>query len=290
MMTVEHLLHVQNLLGEGPRWVPAEQALYWVDIQNHLIYRYSPASGQHEVFDVGVRVTVLAPRRSGGFIAGTEHGFAVWHPGRPLEFLVNPEAHRPDIRFNDGAVDSRGRFWAGTMNDKDHTRPDGCLYRLDPDGSVHRMADGFQVYNGTAWSLDQRTMYCTDSGQRIIWAYDFDVETGAISNRRVFARIPESDGVPDGHTLDSEGYLWSTHWGGWKITRFDSTGNPEREVRLPVENVTSCTFGGAQLDELYITTARQGLSTEALSKQPLAGDLFRVKVGVAGLAQPDYAG
>ena len=291
MSELEHVLPVQNKLGEGPMWHPGEQALYWVDIPNHLIYRYYPVTGQREVFDAGVAVTVLAPRAAGGLVTGTARGFAFWDPrSQKLDFIANPEADRPYIRFNDGAVDVKGRFWAGTMNDQDSESPDGCLYRLDPDGSIHRMATGITVSNGTAWSPDHKTMYFTDTFRRVILAFDYDADTGAISNRRPFVHVPEEDGFPDGHTMDSEGCLWSTHWGGWKVTRYDPDGKVEREIRLPVANVTSCAFGGDNLDELYITTAWLTLSEEDRQKQPLAGDLFRVKVGIKGLEQSRFVG
>jgi sugar lactone lactonase YvrE len=245
----------------------------------------------HESFEVGVRVTVLVPRASGGFVVGTDKGFASWDPGsQKLDFIVNPESDRPYIRFNDGAVDARGRFWAGTMNDQDPAAPDGSIYRLDPDGSVHKMETGFTVSNGTAWSPDNKTMYFTDTFRQVILAFDYDLEAGSISNRRPYVRVPEEDGFPDGHTVDSEGFVWSTHWGGWKVTRYDPAGKKDREIRLPAPNVTKCAFGGENLDELYLTTAWTSMSEEDRKQNPLAGDLFRVKVGIKGLEQPKFAG
>jgi sugar lactone lactonase YvrE len=222
---------------------------------------------------------------------GTAQGFAFWDPQNPgLDFIANPEAERPHIRFNDGGVDGRGRFWAGTMNDQDSASPDGCLYRLDPDLSIHRMATGFTVSNGTAWSPDHKTMYFTDTFRQVILAFDYDLDTGTISNQRPFAHVPAEDGFPDGHTVDSEGCLWSTHWGGWKITRYDPSGKVERQIRLPVANVTSCAFGGENLDELYISTAWLTLDEATRAQQPLAGDLFRLRLGIKGFEQPKFAG
>jgi sugar lactone lactonase YvrE len=291
MNEVEHVLAVHDELGEGPVWHADEQALYWVDIERHLVHRYHPASGADAVFDVAVPITVLRPRQTGGFVAGTAKGFAFWDPRtQALEFIAHPEADRPHNRFNDGAVDRHGRFWAGTMNQHDAAAPHGCLYRLDADGSVHTVATGFSVYNGTAWSPDGRTMYFTDTFRRVILACDYDATSGTIANQRPFAHVPEAEGYPDGHAVDSEGYVWSTHWGGWKVTRYTPTGQKEREIRLPAENVTCCAFGGEHMDELYITTARSGLDEAARARQPLAGDLFRVRVGVAGLPTPKFAG
>jgi sugar lactone lactonase YvrE len=291
MNELEHVLSVQDELGEGPMWHPDEGVLYWVDIDRRLVHRYDPASGAEATFEVAVPITVLRPREGGGFVTGTSKGFAFWDPRTgALEAIANPESDRPHNRFNDGAVDPRGRFWAGTMNQHEATAPDGCLYRLDGDCSVHTMATGFSVYNGTAWSPDGRTMYFTDTFRRTILACDFDAGRGTIGEQRPLVRVPEAEGYPDGHTVDGEGYIWSTHWGGGKVTRYTPAGAKEREIQLPAENVTCCAFGGRDLDELYITTARSGLDEAARARQPLAGDLFRVRVGVAGLATVKFVG
>ena len=292
MSRVEHVAAVNNKAGEGPIWSSQEQALYWIDIYNPCVYRFYPATGKLESLDVALPITALALRASGGMAAATRNGFAFWDP-RTLEFdfIANPQADKPYIRFNDGAVDPCGRFWAGTMNEEDPEASDGCLYRLDPDGSIHRMATGFTVANGIGWSPDNRTMYFTDSLRRMILAYDYDSAAGAISNRRPFVHVPEEEGFPDGLTVDSEGFVWSAHWGVYKVRRYDPTGKVEREIMLPVQNVTSCAFGGENLDELYITSAWQSLSEEERKKQqPFAGDLFRVKVEVKGREEPGFAG
>jgi sugar lactone lactonase YvrE len=185
MSEVEHLLAVQNSLGEGPLWHPKEQTLYWVDIDKHCFHRLIPQTDQHETFAVGLPIGVLAFRSRGGLVMATRDGFAFWDfDKQTLEFIADPEADKPEARFNDGAVDRQGRFWAGTMSD-DFTN---SLYRLDPDGSVRKMESGIGVSNGTGWSPDDKIMYFTDSPKRIIYAYDFDPATGAIENRRTFAR------------------------------------------------------------------------------------------------------
>jgi sugar lactone lactonase YvrE len=287
MHELEHILAVKNQLGEGPLWHPEEQALYWVDIDRHCFYRLVPATGQHEVFAVGLPIGVLAFRASGGLVMATKNGFAFWsQETQKLAFIADPEADRPEARFNDGAVDRQGRFWAGTISEGFTN----SLYRLDPDGAVHKLESGIGVSNGIGWSLDDKTMYFTDTPRRIIYAYNFDPATGAIENRRPFVQVPESEGFPDGLTVDSEGFIWSAHWDGWKITRYDPTGKIEREIQVPVQRPTSCTFGGAELNELYVTSASVGLSQAALKDQPLAGDLFRLKVEVKGLAEPKYLG
>jgi sugar lactone lactonase YvrE len=284
---VEHVLAVQNRLGEGPRWNVDEQALYWVDIENDAFHRFDPATGAQERCVVGLPVSALGFRAAGGLILATRDGFAVWEPEtQALRFLADPEAHRPESRFNDGAVDCRGRFWAGTMS----VDPTSSLYRLDPDGSVQQMETGLTISNGIGWSPDNRTMYLTDTPRQVIYAYDFDAATGAIANRRLFVATPDELGGPDGLAVDSEGGVWSARWGGWKVTRYDPGGAVEREIRLPVECPTSCTFGGAGLDELYITSAWTGVDPAQLAAQPWAGDLFRVQVGIKGRPESKYAG
>jgi len=289
---LEHVLALQNTLGEGPLWNVQEQALYWVDIAGNCFYRYEPVSGKLARVDVGVPVGVLAMRAAGGLIMATKSGFAFWNRQDGLQFIADPEADKPHTRFNDGAVDCQGRFWAGTMCELEPIcpQPEGSLYRLDADLSLHVMETNVGVSNGIGWSPDQRLMYFTDSPLRLISVYDFDAASGAIEHRRPFVHTPAEKGVPDGLTVDSEGCIWSACWGGWKITRYDPDGKVERIVQLPVQYPTSCAFGGASLDELYITSAWTALSAEKRKHQPFAGDLFRLKVGIAGLEEPKFAG
>lgn len=289
---IEHVLASQNRLGEGPVWDTEEQTLYWVDIENSRFCRLHPASGAFETVDVGVPVGVLALRERGGLVMATKAGFAFWDRQNGLRLLVNPQAQDGHTRFNDGAVDCRGSFWAGTMCGLVETcqEPEGSLYRLDPDGSLRTMETGVFVSNGIDWSPDNTLMYYTDSPTKTIFVYDFDAQSGTITNRCPFIHTPGESGVPDGLTVDSEGCLWSARWGGGKITRYDPTGRAMQELRLPVQYPTSCAFGGASLDELYITSAWTALSPEKRQQQPLAGDLFRVRTGVRGQIQRRFAG
>ena len=285
------IAHVQNELGEGVLWDPDEQVLYWLDILGRTVFRYDPVEDTHQRYDVGTRFTVLGLREHGGFVVGTADGLAYWDPERlQLNPIADPTASQPQVRFNDGAVDPLGNFWAGTMNEVDEKRAEGVLYRLDPDGTIREMGTGFTVSNGIGWSPDGETMYFTDTQRRSILAFDFDLETGLIDNRRVFVEVPPDRGFPDGLTVDGEGFVWSAGWGGWCLTRYAPTGEVERQVRLPVSNVTSCAFGGADLDELYITSARVTLSDDDLAAQPLAGDLFRLKTGVQGQKEYRFKG
>ena len=203
--------------------------------------------------------------------------------------LTDPEADRPDNRFNDGKVDRQGRFWAGTLNDAEK-QPLGSLYRLDADGTVTLMQDGAVVSNGIGWSPDDRTLYFTDSVIRTIWAFDFDPAAGAIANRRIFAEVPDGTGYPDGLTVDSEGFVWSAVWDGWRIVRYDPSGRIDREVVMPVQRPTSCMLGGPDLKTLYVTSASIHLDAGALERGPLAGGLFALEADVPGLPEPRFAG
>jgi sugar lactone lactonase YvrE len=287
MEHVERLIHLNNRLGEGPVWNVSEHALYWVDIEGNCFYRYHPATGAQERFDVGQPIGVLRFRKSGGLVMALRDGLAFWDARtQALKFIANPEPGKPNARFNDGAVDRLGRFWAGTIA----PGATSALYRLDPDHSVHTMETGITVSNGIGWSPDNRTMYYCDSRIHMIYAYDFDLASGTITNRRAFVHTPDDPSMPDGLTVDSEGFVWCARWGGWKVVRYDPAGKVEREIRLPVEYPTSCAFGGEALDELYITSAWTRLSEAQRKEQPDAGDIFRLKTNVKGLPEPLFAG
>jgi sugar lactone lactonase YvrE len=291
MNQVEHLLPVQHTLGEGPLWNIAEQALYWVNILDKTFSRYFPAEGQLEEYNVGTEIGVMGFRENGGLVMATRQGFGLWDwDTKTLEIVAHPEADKPGNRFNDGGVDPLGRFWAGTMDNKEnHT--DGVLYRLDPDYTVQAVTTGLGVPNGLRWSPDQTVMYHADSPRHVVYAYDFDPESGNISNKREFIHIPSGDGFPDGLTVDAEGYIWLAHWGGWRITRFDPSGKVAEVYQVPVECPTSCAFGGENLDILYITSAWKGLKTEEQRKaQPLAGDVFCLKTTTKGLPEYKFKG
>lgn len=284
---VDRILEVQNSLGEGPLWDHRASALYWVDIPEQKIFRYFPATGSWDVYHVSLPVSVMGIMASGGFILGTAKGFATWNPDNEMmEFIADPEDYQPESRFNDGAVDRQGRFWAGTYSKKTST----TLYRLDADHTVHVMETGITVCNGIGWSPDNKTMYFTDTRRRLIYAYDFDVKTGSVANRRPFVHTPESADVPDGLTVDNEGFVWSARFGGWKVVRYDPGGKIEREIKLPVQYPTSCTYGGEGLSDLYITTCRSYVPEEQLKDQPLAGDLFLLRTDSRGIENPEFAG
>ena len=269
-------------------WNPHEGSIYWLDIVEKHVQRFHPPTGKHEIFELDRRITALAFRESGGLVTATDRGFAFWDlETGEFEPISDPEPNLGTNRLNDAAVDPQGRFWAGTMNEQAAEQPDGSLYRMDADLSVHKMDSGFTVSNGTGWSPDGRIMYFTDSLRRCVFAYDYDVASGSIENRRVFAEFPEEGGAPDGLTVDSEGFVWSALWPGWRVARLDPDGKEERDVKLPQPVASSCCFGGENLDELYITSAG---SDEDRKEHPGTGDLFRAHVGIVGQVEPKFAG
>lgn len=290
MVEIKQAFATRNFLGEGPMWSAKEQVLYWVDINAGDIYRWSPSTGRHDLHHIGYSIGCLALRKQGGLILATKRGFVGFHPDSGVTPIVNPIADQPNLRFNDGKVDRFGRFFAGTMRDGKDVVVQGSLYRLDPDHSLKTMLTGLGTPNGTGWSLDNKTMYFTDSRDRTIYAFDYDPATGEMANQRPLVKIPDGEGSPDGMTVDSEGCLWSARWGGWKVARYDPDGKLMQTIPVPVERPSSVMFGGKNLDELYITTADQGISDEEYKKQPFSGDVLVAYPGVKGLPEPEYAG
>ena len=300
-MQAECVLDAKAMLGECPVWCPIDQVLYWVDTEEPGLHRFDPASGEDRAWPLPEHIGSFALREQGGVVAAMNSGFCfIDLETGAVEKITDPEAHLPQNGFNDGKCDRRGRFWAGTAC-VDYTNPPssptGALYRLDPDLTCHKMDDGIYESNTLAWSIDDGTMYFGDSNAGVIYAYDFDIDSGAIANRRRFARtaiadIPLPVGTPaaDGSTIDGEGFLWSCFWDGWKVVRYAPDGAVDRIVMLPVQRPTSAMFGGPGLDTLYITTARSGLDADDLAKQPLAGGLFALDAGVVGVPEPRFAG
>jgi sugar lactone lactonase YvrE len=280
-------INCHNDLGEGPLWDPRENALYWLDINQAKIQRRD-TNGTVQVFDMPFKVTALGLRKAGGFIAASERGFHYWDgQGTALEFIAHPEQGKAGARFNDGKVDRAGRFWAGTMDPRSAT---SALYRLNTNLQVNRMETDITISNGIGWSPDNKVMYYVDTLHYVVYTYDFDLAKGKLSNRRVFLQTKPDEGVPDGLTVDSRGYIWIAFYDGWRVTRYTPEGKVDKQVDLPVARPTCPAFSGPELDELYITTAIDGLPADELAQQPQAGNLFMVKPGVSGLPEPEFAG
>jgi sugar lactone lactonase YvrE len=271
-------------LGEGPIWDAARGDLIWVDIDLGLVHRRSPGRAD-ETIDVGQPVGCAVPRARGGLALGLRDGFALLAAGGgEPDIVASVEANLHSTRMNDGACDSRGRFWAGTMSLTGDTRS-GALYRLDPDLSVTRVLPGISISNGIGWSPDGSQLYHIDSPRRRVDLYEFDTAAGSIIDRRAVIPIDATLGTPDGLTVDAEGGLWVALWGGGAVLRFSPEGVLDRRLEIPATNVTSCCFGDPDLGTLYITTAARGAAHE-----PLAGALFAYRPGVVGLPATPFAG
>jgi sugar lactone lactonase YvrE len=286
--SVECVADVHAILGEGPVWVVRERALYWVDIKGNKIFRLT-ADGELTQWETPLRVGSLVPRARGGFIGGAEDGIAEIDLDQArFGLIAEPDAHLPDNRFNDGKVDRRGRFWAGSMDDTEKAST-GTLYVMDASLEPVAVDSEYRVTNGPAFSPAGDIMYHNDSARQVTYAFDID-SSGAASNRRVFKQFGPGDGYPDGMTVDSEGCLWIAFWDGWAVRRYSPAGEWLETVRMPVSRPTSCAFGGVDFDRLYITSASIGLDEEAIEMQPKAGGLFMVRPGVRGLADLPFAG
>jgi xylono-1,5-lactonase len=286
--TVRCVADVHAVLGEGPVWVARESALYWLDIKGLKIFRLDD-QGQVKEWPTPIRVGSIVPRRQGGFIGGTEGGIAEVDPAAKLfKIFIDPEADRPGNRFNDGKVDRRGRFWAGTMDDQEK-QASGTLYCVDTDLKCEAIDSHYKVTNGPAFSPSGDVMYHNDSARQVTYAFDLD-SNGTAANRRTFLQFREGDGYPDGMTVDAEGCLWIAFWDGGCVRRFSPQAEWLETIELPVTRPTSCTFGGLELDRLYISSASIGLDADARQMQPNAGGLFMLMPGVRGLADVPFAG
>jgi sugar lactone lactonase YvrE len=284
--SAELVLDAHATLGEGPLWDGRTSELLWVDITGGTVHRFDPASGLDRSFDAGGFVGAVVPRAAGGYVLAAQNGFAAADGDGSVRLLAEVEADRPETRMNDGACDSRGRFWAGTMN-IDGVTCSGCLYRLDPDLRVTRMLTEVTISNGIGWSSDDRVMYFVDTAAGGVDAFDFEPETGAISGRRRLVTIEDGGGGPDGLTMDAEDCLWVALWDGWAVRRYAPDGTHLGTVEVPAARVTKPAFGGADLTDLYITTAA---ADEPDPKQPHAGGIFRARPGVAGRPANAFAG
>ena len=290
-MRIECVVRTRSLVGEGPVWDDRAQVVWWVDIKGLTLHRYDPATGTDRTWPMPSRLGTVQLRAGGGLVGAFKQGFALIDPETgAVTTLVDPEVHLPDNRFNDGGIDAAGRFWAGTMDD-DEADPTGHLYRLDPDGRVAAFETHFAITNGVDWSLDDRTLYFVDTLGGRIYAYDFDVATGGLGTRRLFAEVPAEAGHPDGLLVDAEDHVWGAHWGGGRLTRYRPDGSVERVVAIPAPQVTSACFGGPDLDILYVTSAAIGMDDEGLAAYPDAGGLFAVTgLGIRGRPTRRFAG
>ncbi len=276
-MKLELIIDAKATLGEGPAWDSKTQTLYWLDILEKRIY-----AGTRILAELDDFVGCIAPRKNGNLLVGKRFSFADLEPDSGQVTVLASVNEPPQNRFNDGKCDPAGRFLAGTMdmNEKDAS---GILYSFDG-SQVTRLLDGIRISNGLAWSVDHQTFYYIDTPTREVKAFDYDIANGQIVNPRVVIRVPESLGWPDGMTSDTEGNLWIAIWGGAQVTKWNpNSGKLLEQIPVPALHTSSCVFGGANMNELYVTSARAGMSEDNIKKYPLSGGLFKVVTNVEGM-------
>lgn len=281
---VELVIDSKSELGEGSLWDYRAGRLMWVDIKGKILNIYNPVTDLNKEMFTGQMVGTVVPTESGKVLVALQNGIYSFDPETGSKrLIVDPEADKPDNRFNDGKCDPSGRFWAGTMSLVGENVA-GALYRLDADSSIHKMIDKVGTSNGIVWSADKTLMYYIDTPTLKVMEYAYNDETGDISNPRVAVQIPDGIGYPDGMTIDEDGNLWVALWGGSAVANFNpETGKLIRKIDVPAKNVTSCAFGDEDLGTLYITTARESTSDEELEKFPHAGGVFKIRPGVKGV-------
>ena len=300
---IECVIECNNHLGEGPIWDVEEECLYWVDgtgqrVEKPSIWRMNPKTGKIKNWCLDKDIGAMALRKSGNAVLALSDGFYFFDFGSGnYELIEEVDKDQPRTRLNDGKCDRRGRFFAGGMDDKEELKI--CsLWRLDVDLSVIKVDDGIICSNGPCWSPDDKTFYFADTFQEEFWAYDYNIENGTISNKRLFASTRNDTGVADGSTVDEEGYLWNAQVIGGELIRYTPDGLVDRRIGMPVKNVTSVNFGGPKLDTLYVTSmarvshpaVHERFAIEKKS-QYLAGSLFAVTgLGIRGVPEPRFGG
>ncbi|HWK47998.1 MAG TPA: SMP-30/gluconolactonase/LRE family protein [Stellaceae bacterium] len=297
MVEISVLVDCKTLLGEGPIWDVEQQRLWWIDSFGNKVYRCAPDGSEVTTWDVPAKIGSMALTQSGErAVVALQTGFHFLDlaSGRCTR-IADPEADIPTTRLNDGKVDRQGRFVAGSM-DMAEAGPNGALYRLDPDLAVHRLETGIICSNGPCWSPDGSTFYFTDTWTEEISAYDYDVATGTPTNKRRFASFKDvpldhPGGVPDGATVDADGYVWSAAVYAGELCRFAPDGSLDRRIKMPVLKVTSVAFGGPELDILYVTSMSKPPLPRFPEDGPLGGSLFQIKgLGVRGVPERRFAG
>lgn len=292
MATIEKIAEVNANVGEGPIWDIDNQLLWWTDIRTGRMFQFDPATDRYEQIHDGFFVGGFALNKQGGILACIWDGVVLWRSDEDWVRIVDEKFEGNLLRFNDITADPEGRIFGGTVLDDGL----GKLYRFDPDGQIEIVEEGVGCSNGMGFSLDKKTMYYTDSAVRTIYAYDYNQTTGQISNRRDLIRLPDKEGVPDGMTVDAEGYIWTAVWFSGCIIRFDPDGKEERRIALPALQTSSVMFGGSDLTDIFVTTADfnvdpgspldpKGYDWDAYKSGYRGGGLFRIRQDIQGLPE-----
>jgi len=292
MIQAELIIDAKSVLGEGAIWDFEKKVLYWVDITSKKVHVYNPLTQTNTSISLEYMPGNVVPRKNGGLLLALENGLHFLDEATGgLDFIDNPESHLTGNIYNDGKCDPTGRFWFGSVSRNYDIQGAGSLYTIDNKLKITKKLAGLTIANGIVWSLDNKYMYYIDTPAYEVWSFRYDPESGEIWDKNIAVSIPEIEGWPDGMTIDKEGMIWVALFGGWKVVRYNPLdGTKMEEILLPVSNVTSCAFGGENLDELYITTARHGLDEEQLINQPLAGGVFMAKPGIKGIPCCKFSG
>ncbi len=289
-ISINTVINHACVLGEGPVWDAKRNIICWIDILKGEIHQFSPEHKKHKIIPVHQKIGSVVICKDGNFLAALKNGLAfINRENGKIKMIANPEEHLSNNRLNDGKCDAAGRFWVGSMSLVED-KAAGSVYVLEKDLSIFKKIENVTIPNGVAWSLNHQTFYFIDTPTYEVVAYHYDKNTGSISNKKTIIKIAKEDGFPDGMTIDSEGMLWIAHWDGWQVTRWNpATGEKIVAIKLPVAKVTSCSFGGKNLEDLYITSAKIGLSENELAQQPLAGCLFVIKdCGFKGISAVEF--
>ncbi len=285
MMLPELYIDANATLGESPAWDAKTQTLYWIDVLERRLY-----AGQKAILQLDHYVGSLGPRKDGGLVIAQRSGIWILEPNmRKMRKLVAPRGEPAQNRFNDGKCDPRGRFVAGTM-DHSEQETSGALYTISKKGRIRRLLKAVRISNGLTWSPDGRTMYFIDTPTRDVLAFDYDLDTGAISNTRKIIHFEKSFGWPDGMTTDTDGNLWIANWGGARVSQWKPDGTLLAQFGVAAKNVTSCIFGGPRMNELFITTALVGMDKAEFKRFPQAGGVFRMETNVTGVPSYEFGG
>lgn len=280
-MTADILVNRHSILGESVFWHPKKRKIFWVDIEGKKVHCSNHMNGETISFDTQERVGCIVPEESGTILMALENGISRLDTDTGITtHLLSIEERVEGKRFNDGKCDALGRFWVGSMSEQ---KGFGSLYCINPDLAYRKMLDKVKVSNGIIWSLNNEYMYYIDSLTRKVVRYEYNLINGAISNPQVLIRVPKSMGYPDGMTIDNQGNLWIALWGGSAVSKWNaSTGELLKTISVPAPNVTSCAFGGENMNTLYITTAKKDLTNSESHQYPLSGGLFLAQLKIGG--------
>jgi len=279
-MQPELIADYQCKVGEGPMWHPLEKCVYWVDIPTGRMFRYDPATQDHRLFFEGPHIGGFTVQADGALLLFLEKGAIAILRNGALQYILDEIPAERETRFNDVIADPAGRVFCGTMPAPDHP---GSLYRLDTDGSIRQVLGDIGISNGMGFTPAEKQMYYTDSPTHNIYLFDYEAKTGELSNQRVFVSTGDNDGIPDGMTVDAEGFVWSARWDGSSLVRYAPDGSQDRRVWFPARKVSSVVFGGEDMTDMYVTTAG---GEDKDGEGPGAGCLYRINLGIKG--KPEY--